>query len=210
MNTDDTKAAEAVQGELVVLPPAPLDVRHSSGMVRPALTVDKTLDAFDEYLRLKQGLDCRMPDAIMEIAGKKYRKAAYWQAVAVAFNLYVGPVKEEVSSMGDDWGYILLYEAVAPNGRRVVADGAAFASEKVNRNGTMPSVHIVRSLAHTRAFNRAVSRLVGFGEVSAEEAHNDDSRSAHSERTTSSAARQARGGDTPRPPAPPPRPPRAG
>jgi hypothetical protein len=37
---------------------------------------------------------------------------------------------------------------------------------------TLPSqasVHNVRSHAHTRAFNRAVSNLVGFGEVSAEE-----------------------------------------
>lgn len=205
------KHDNADTGELVVLAPeaAQLVERPVSAMVRPALTVEATLGAFDEYLKLKTGLDKRMPDAIMEIAGKRYRKAAYWQAVAVAFNLYVGPVKEEVSSMGDDWGYVLLYEAIAPNGRRVVSDGAAFASEKLNRNGTQPSVHIVRSLAHTRAFNRAVSRLVGFGEVSAEEAVSEDVRA------TPSPARQRgtnAGGDTPapRPPAPPPRPPRAG
>jgi hypothetical protein len=34
--------------------------------------------------------------------------------------------------------------------------------------------HNVRSHAHTRAFNRAVSNLVGFGEVSAEEVEPDD------------------------------------
>jgi hypothetical protein len=36
------------------------------------------------------------------------------------------------------------------------------------------SVHNVRAHAHTRAFNRAVSNLVGFGEVSAEEVDSDD------------------------------------
>ena len=39
-------------------------------------------------------------------------------------------------------------------------------SEKHGSSGT---VHNVRSHAHTRAFNRAVSNLVGFGEVSADE-----------------------------------------
>jgi hypothetical protein len=36
--------------------------------------------------------------------------------------------------------------------------------------------HNIRSHAHTRAFNRAVSNLVGFGEVSAEEIDRDDER----------------------------------
>jgi hypothetical protein len=45
------------------------------------------------------------------------------------------------------------------------------------RWGTMPAQateHNVRAHAHTRAFNRAVSNLVGFGEVSAEEMERDD------------------------------------
>ena len=38
---------------------------------------------------------------------------------------------------------------------------------------TQATEHNVRSHAHTRAFNRAVSNLVGFGEVSAEEVERD-------------------------------------
>ena len=46
-------------------------------------------------------------------------------------------------------------------------DGSCFSSEKRGRG--QATVHNVRAHAHTRAFNRAVANLVGFGEVSAEE-----------------------------------------
>jgi hypothetical protein len=68
----------------------------------------------------------------------------------------------------DNYVYTVTYRATAPNGRSAVGDGTCAAAEK--QRGRMKATdHNVRSHAHTRAWNRAVSNLVGFGEVSAEE-----------------------------------------
>jgi hypothetical protein len=61
------------------------------------------------------------------------------------------------------------------------------------------SVHNVRSHAHTRAFNRAVSNLVAFGEVSAEEVDRDEQEErpgAERPAGSPSTARRPSGGDT--------------
>jgi hypothetical protein len=166
------------------------------------------------YKDLQRALDTAMPDQIMAIGDKQFRKKGYWRAVAVAFNLTVEPMSErrEVNSNFEDgrenFGYVVTYRAMAPGGRIATGDGACFAVEKSRkfkcphpeREGSTRSLHWphetcpdfdpnfswraispeatehnVRSHAHTRAFNRAVSNLVGFGEVSAEEIDREDS-----------------------------------
>ena len=52
-------------------------------------------------------------------------------------------------------------------------DGSCFASEKTGGR-LRATEHNVRAHAHTRAQNRAISGLVGFGEVSADEMPFDD------------------------------------
>lgn len=144
--------------------------------------------AFDNYISIQKIIDARMPDALMQIQGKVFRKKTYWRAVAKGFSLSVKEVKESYFTHGNDWGYRVLYEAVAPNGQIAAGDGTCMASEKavydyewngrkkgkrlgVNLEKTEANAtqHNVRGHAHTRAFNRAVSNLVGFGEVSADE-----------------------------------------
>lgn len=179
-----------------------------AGLPTPVFTGRQMADALTRYKELQRALDASMPDQLMKIQGRVFRKKGYWRALSVAFKLKVAPVLEErlVSGLFEDgrenFGYNVTYEATAADGRTAVGDGACFAVEKAakfrcphpqrgnpSRTEHWPgencpdydpsfiwkvlpaqaSEHNVRSHAHSRAFNRAVSNLVGFGEVSAEE-----------------------------------------
>ncbi len=152
----------------------------------PVFNGAQMVEAFKSYQQLQQALDHAMPDQIMSIEGRKFRKKGYWRALAVAFNLTVEVVTEAREADGifgdgqENFGYRVTYRALARNGRAVVGDGSCFAIEKARRDEAwkvrprQATEHNVRSHAHTRAFNRAVSNLVGFGEVSAEEINDDE------------------------------------
>ena len=141
-----------------------LEVAQSTGIVRAAGDINV---AMTEYTKVKNTLDRALPDCIMNIRGKQFRKKNYWRAVATAFNLDVVCIsKDKVELPNGDWGIEVTYRATAPNGRCADGDGACMASEK---SGNMATYHNVRAHAHTRGFNRAVSNLVGFGEVSYDE-----------------------------------------
>ena len=127
--------------------------------------------SFHAYKSLQSEIDKAMPDCIITISGRQFRKKNYWRAVRAAFGLKVWCVSEERIESGSDWGYSVLYRAEASHGMSADGDGVCMASEKAERQR---SIHNVRSHAHTRAFNRSVSNLVGFGEVSAEEMQHDD------------------------------------
>lgn len=148
----------------------------SAGIVRASGDV---VQALHEYQGIQKALDEAMPDCIQMIQTSKgpkpFRKKMYWRAIATAFNLDVQLVDEKriaEEPTPNDWGYVVTYRATAPNGRHADGDGSCFAMEK--SYAAQRTVHNVRSHAHTRAFNRAVSNLVGFGEVSAEEAEKDE------------------------------------
>lgn len=179
----------------------------------PAITPEQMVTALEKYRELQGALDKSMPDQIMNLDGKPFRKKGYWRAIALAFNLEVKKVEEKREVAGrfndgrDNFGYVVTYEAQHPSGRSMTGDGACFAVEKARRfkcphpesegskrtkhfpHNTCPDFdpefqwkslpgeateHNVRSHANTRAYNRAVSNLVGFGEVSAEEVERDE------------------------------------
>lgn len=193
--------------------------RDTAQMVQsplPAFSGQQMAEALVAYKDLQAALDKAMPDAIMELDGKPYRKKGYWRAVAVAFNLTVEPTDEKYLERGafkdgrPNFGYVVAYRASTPNGRSATGDGACFAVEKAKRFRcphpedpdnprsrrtlhfppencpdynpefqwlSLPGQstdHNIRGHAHTRAYNRAVSNLVGFGEVSAEEVDRDE------------------------------------
>ena len=127
--------------------------------------------ALTAYKDLQRALDDGMPECIMEIQGRKFRKKSYWRAVATAFNLNVECVKEERQQTNGTFVYLATYRATTPSGRTADGDGACSSAEKSVKQATE---HNVRSHCHTRAFNRAVSNIVGFGEVSAEEVDRED------------------------------------
>jgi hypothetical protein len=145
----------------------------------PAFTGAEMVKAFKAYRELQAALDHDMPDQIIKLDGKAFRKKGYWRALGVAFNLSVELVEERrevygtLPSGGENFAWVICYRATTATGRSETGDGTCTAAEK--SVGRMRATeHNVRSHAHTRAFNRAVSNLVGFGEVSAEEVEPDD------------------------------------
>jgi hypothetical protein len=161
--------------------------------------------ALTAYRELQRALDQSMPDQILELSGRQFRKKGYWRAISVAFNLSVELVDERRDVRGsfedgrENFGYVVVCRATAPNGRTAVGDGSVFAIEKARRDvdkwATLPAQateHNVRSHAVTRAYNRAVSNLVGFGEASAEEADTDDVPACPRDAALITAKQQAR------------------
>jgi hypothetical protein len=198
--------------DLAVVQPATL-IQADDAPV-PAYSGEQMSTALARYRELQRVFDREMPDAIMTIGNRQFRKRAYWRAVSVAFKLTVEPIEEHRDAHGqfqdgnENFGYLVTYRATAPNGRAATGDGSCFAVEKAGkfkcphpapgkRAGftlhypatacpdfdaaygwrslpTEATEHNVRAHAHTRAYNRAVSNLVGFGEVSAEEAQPEE------------------------------------
>lgn len=200
----------------------------------PAISPEQMTAALAKYKEMQTALDKAMPDQIMDLDGKKFRKKGYWRAIALAFNLQVELVAERRELSGrfqdnrDNFGWVVTYVAKHPNRREMTGDGSCFAVEKGRRfkcphpespgskrtlhfpHNTCPDFdpdfqwrqlpqdateHNVRSHAHTRAFNRAVSNLVGFGEVSAEEVEREEHepQSAGAGRTEAATAAAAQG-----------------
>lgn len=150
-------------------------------LVLPLLSADEMARAIQAYQNLQKSLDASMPDQIMSIRGRKFRKKGYWRSIRTAFGLSVACTADERITTAEDWGYRVTYRATSPGGNFADGDGTCMASEKTySGDASQATEHNIRSHAHTRAFNRAVSNLVGFGEVSAEEMRqtgdNDDKR----------------------------------
>ena len=158
----------------------------------PVFTGAEMAAALTAYRQLQQALDAAMPEQIIRLDGKPFRRKGYWRAIAVAFNLSVDVVNERREVHGDfedgfeNFGYVVTYRAISPSGARAeTGDGACFAIEKAKRDDgwrvtpRQATEHNVRAHAHTRAFNRAVSNLVGFGEVSAEEVDHHEQPVSH-------------------------------
>ena len=160
---------------------------EQSGIPAPVFSGSQMTAALKGYKELQADLDKAMPDQLMVIGDKSFRKKGYWRALSTAFNLSVEPVtlvQEERSVIGqlpdgtDNYVYTVTYKASTPSGRFITGDGTCAASEK--QKGRMDATeHNVRSHAHTRAFNRAVSNIVGFGEVSAEEVDRSEHDAGH-------------------------------
>jgi hypothetical protein len=156
-------------------PPAPSTElarrERRSEVIRP-LDADQLVESFSEY----QGLLPRILDASdyqQAEAGKRFVKKSGWRKIATAFDLDVQILAEEVER--DDDGRILRAKttarATAPSGRVMDGDGYCTINEFTGRRATNPKLeNDLRGTAATRAKNRAISDLVGMGDVSAEEA----------------------------------------
>ena len=119
-------------------------------------------------------------EQICTIEGKPYIKKSGWRNIAAAFGISEEIMSSEKTTATDDIGtyYVHKYlvKAIAPNGRFAMAEGACssrdpfFAKSKGNYR---PEHEINESdiilTAQTVAYNRAISDLVGGGELSAEE-----------------------------------------
>lgn len=139
-------------------------------VIRP-LNADDVAESFDEYQRLLPRL-LNDSDYQAAEAGKRFVKKSGWRKIATAFDLDIQILVEEVERDAD--GHILRAKttarATAPSGRVMDGDGYCTIDEFTGRRARNPKLeNDLRGTAATRAKNRAISDLVGMGEVSAEE-----------------------------------------
>jgi len=155
-----------------------------TNIVMPAVSPEEAVKAWEAYLALKEKI--AKSEDIQEIEGKLFYKKSYWRKLATFFNLSVEVVEEQRETIGNGHiAYHFTCKATAPNGRYAIGTGSCdtydharlmngkyMVWDKTNKTwkeAEPKKIHDIRSTAETRAFNRAVSNLVGGGEVSAEE-----------------------------------------
>ena len=158
---DDGDVVEAIK-----LP----SVQHQteSLIVRPAMHPDDALAAWKEFLDLK--IRVKTPKDIIIIRNVEYLKKSFWRKMATFFNLTDEIITREIEAdqKGNTKSAYYEVKVIHPNGRSVVGAGFCSANE---RNFAHPD-HDIRAVAHTRAKNRAISDMIGGGEVTAEEMSN--------------------------------------
>jgi hypothetical protein len=140
---------------------------QSTTSVIPKPNVEGTIEAMNEFQKLKQKV-LNANDTVM-ISGKQYIKRSGWRKIAMAFNISTEVVKIEREKI-DDKIYVVrvIARARTPLGR-ISEEAAVCDSSEFERGNLQGTLHNIETKAVTRAINRAISNLVGGGEVSAEE-----------------------------------------
>ena len=104
-------------------------------------------------------------------------KRSGWQKLATFYGITTELLERQVERDADGKpvrAYVLA-RAIAANGRHADGDGACGRNEQrfANASGRQKIEHDLPATAATRATNRAISNLIGFGAVSAEEIDTD-------------------------------------
>lgn len=141
----------------------------TGGMLMPLTDSAGARAAIEAYESLKTAIV--RPDDIQRIQGRDFLKKSFWRRVSACFGLSLEMISEERLVLDGRLAYRATYRAIAPNGRTMDGDGMCSNAEKGREQ--WPE-HNIRATAHTRAKNRAISDIVGGGEVSAEEMPDDD------------------------------------
>lgn len=158
--------------------------QRRSEVIRP-LNADDLIESFDAYQSLLPRL---LSPSDYQSAGKdkdgnerRFVKKSGWRKIATAFDLDVQILRSVVErdEAGQPQRAEVWARAVAPSGRSMDGDGyCSVDEERFGRAGDSDwklakarakLENDLRATATTRAMNRAISGLVGMGEVSAEE-----------------------------------------
>jgi hypothetical protein len=143
-------------------------------MITPAGTIEDILAQWDMYQELKKQIG--KPNDFQQIGDKQHPKKSFVRKVQRFFNVSCEIIQDE--PLRDENGRIIAWLAKAraihtATGAFQEADGSCSMDEKVDKYGNIDpkraTIHNIRAHAVTRAKNRAILDLVGFGEVSAEE-----------------------------------------
>jgi hypothetical protein len=162
-----------MKNETAVQKVDPKEIQQRTPDLQP-MSGEQMANAIKHYKEIQVAIDTAMPEGLDNIQGKKYRNKVYWRAAARAFRINVEVVNDKrEQNNGGDFTWHITCRASFPNGDCAVGTGSCSASEKKNNQRTE---HNVRAHAETRAYNRAVSNLVGFGEVTSEEIDRNDTR----------------------------------
>ena len=173
------------------------DASMGGGIIRPVEDIDSVVEMYEQFEQIKERLLDKNKD-LTAISGNVHVNKSGWRKIATAFNVTTeiktkkswvehGIVHAEVEAV-----------AIAPNGKSTSGLGEAASNESnfMTRLDNDPryddpddsndiirvdgkwrvipdprevNYHNLKALAETRAKNRAISDLVGGGEVSAEE-----------------------------------------
>jgi hypothetical protein len=168
---------EELSGDVIPMhepPPSTAVVRRErrSEVIRP-LDADQLVESFEQY----QALLPKLLDASDYQAagrGKRFVKKSGWRKIATAFDLDVQIIRSlvERDENGQPCRAEVWARAIAPSGRSMDGDGYCSVDEERfsgPRGNRSKLENDLRATATTRAMNRAISGLVGMGEVSAEE-----------------------------------------
>ena len=142
-----------------------------SNDVMIGLDVDSAVKQWEDYQELCRRLLDESDYQVYQQNGesKKFPKKSAFFKLGRAFNVNTEIVKKEEYRHPKTHRIIdvdYTVKATLPNGRSVVANGSCDKYEKGKSNS---SAHDLRATAETRATNRAISKLIGAGEVSYEE-----------------------------------------
>jgi len=141
----------------------------TNGIVNIAASLEDLKNFMVKFKELKS--DLLDTNDVQIISNKPYVKKSGWLKFSLAFNLKTEIIKEERETFLDNKGdkqfaYHFTVRCIADNGRITEKVGSC---DSIEKNKESDSIHIIRSMAETRANNRAISAMVGAGEVSAEE-----------------------------------------
>ena len=140
-----------------------LPVASEMIILKPITTIENIVSTYLEYNRLKDRL--LIDSDYQLIRWKKCIKKAGFRKLATAFWISTEITRENRVNL--DWYFIyeITCRATAPSGRY----SEACASCASNERDFTHLENDVRATAQTRATNRAISDLIGTGEISAEE-----------------------------------------
>lgn len=159
---------ETVKAELVTNETLPVETSNESIM---AVDVDTAVKQWEDYQELCKRLldETDYQDYKQNSETKRFPKKSAFFKLGRAFNVDTEIIdKEEYRHPKTHRVIDVEYtvRATLPNGRTVVASGSCDKYEKGKNNAT---TNDLRGTAETRATNRAISKLIGAGEVSWEE-----------------------------------------
>lgn len=150
---------------------------QGSRLIKPAGSIEETVEAFQAYQSLRDKLGT--PDDFQTIpargGNRTFPKKSYVRKVQRYFGLSAELIKDEPVIVKDKLiGWTATVRAKhLPTGAYQDGDGSCGIEEK-SRGDMQPTIHNLRSHAVTRAKNRAVMDLVGFGDVTADEMVRDE------------------------------------
>lgn len=137
-------------------------------IVDTAMGMHRALNLFNTFRELKEKL--LMEEDISKIGGKVYIMKSGWRKIKAFFRLSQEIVaSERIEYKRGSAEYVMWRYRVrvtAPDGTFAEAEGVCTSDEPFGKG---KPEHAIAAMAQTRAFNRAISDLVGGGEVSAEE-----------------------------------------
>jgi hypothetical protein len=201
-DSEEQAAEDNAEGDKIVDTQVVEDTAEApeSGVIRPVSDIESVVEVYEEFDEIKDRLLDK--NDIQKISGSPHVTKSGWRKIATAFNVSVEVTEEEKVVEDGVIKYKVTAEATAPNGKTMTGGGMCSSNEsnftekmtggsvdeyrdrddvfKIDgswRRVKPPKAvneHNVRAIAETRAKNRAISDLVGGGEVSAEEMSAED------------------------------------